>query len=299
MPFDAEKFCKDYKIKCYTEGENVTPGWINIRCPMCDDPKNHGGINPKNGAYSCWICGKHKLNHIIKVLTKKEYNEVYYIRKKYTHGDIITKREKRDPKDIPSEVIFPSDTGLLNQSARNYLISRSFNPDEIIREWGIKSTSHIGKYKHRILAPIYFENQLVSFQTRDITNKQTRYLPCEKEKEIIPFKETIYGYDKAINNKRCIVVEGITDVWRLGPGAVGLYGKDYTEFQVRILANNFDLIFIMLDPEYQAQEKALLLRDSIYLSSSKIEVDIIEMDHGDPGDMSNQEAKYWMKELGI
>ena len=303
MSFNAIKFCDDYNIDRAKSGKHYRPGWTNIACPMgCSGHAGyHLGINIKDSYTTCHRCGYHPLIKVISVLTGVPQNIAKDIIKKYsTVSAIVSQRDSQ--KNRPSQLAFPSDTQSLTFRAKQYLINRNFNPDKLVSIWGLLSTSHIGFYKHRILAPIYQRQQLVSYQTRDITNKHPqKYLACHQEEEIIPHQHCIYGLDLAVNRK-CIVVEGITDVWRLGPGAVATFGIAFTKQQAQLIAMNFDTVFIMFDSESQAQEKAEELGFLIG-SAFNNPVEIINLpfliDEIDPGSLSPDIANEIMKEIGL
>jgi len=46
------------EVQYITEGPNCKRGWVNVRCPFCDDPSEHLGMNLETGAFNCWRCGK-------------------------------------------------------------------------------------------------------------------------------------------------------------------------------------------------------------------------------------------------
>ncbi len=181
----------------------------------------------------------------------------------------------------------------LTHTHYKYLDWRGFDPDKLRQQWGIKSTGFHGMYKHRIFIPVFFEWGLVSFQCLS-PGHSPPYLACEEENEVIPHKHIVYGFDFAVERRRCVVVEGVTDVWRLGPGAVGLFGQKYTSHQVQLLANNFDKITIMLDSDVVDPEK---LTQSLSLLG--VATDTIYLKKGDPGALSKDKARAIMKDLKI
>lgn len=300
--FDAKLFCDDYNIDYAKSGKHARPGWVNISCPFCSGHAGfHGGFNIEDSYYNCHRCGSHYLPKVIAVLTGVNQNVVKDIIKKYsTISEPLNQQEIRIK--TPSEIIFPSDTGKLTDKAKKYLVNRKYDPDKLSSIWYLLSTSHIGFYKNRILAPIYQKRRLVSYQTRDITNKHPqKYLACFQDEEIIQHQHCLYGLDQTITRK-CIVVEGITDVWRLGPGAVATFGIDFTRQQARLIAMNFDKVFIMFDSEPQAQEKAEELGLMISSAFSNF-VEVFNMPFIftdiDPGDLSQDDADSLMEEIGL
>jgi hypothetical protein len=298
MPFQAQRFLEDYQIPWWPPGsKNVGKNYIGIRCPFCDDSSNHGGFNIEESFYTCHHCKSHWLPKVIAALTKTNLHEAGKIIKKYSSGkDVVVKRRK---SESVSKIIYPPDTGPLTEKAKQYLISRNFDPGYLAAEWGLLSTGNLGPYKFRILAPIHFKGRLVSYQCRDITGKSnTPYMGCQIEQSVIFLKHTLYGFDKAVIKKRCVVVEGLFDVFRLGPGAVGTFGIGFMSQQVLMLARNFDQIFIMYDSEDQAQEQA----DKLYyllVNGFNKKVEILTLPSGDPGELSDDDAKTIMKDIGL
>lgn len=301
---DFKQFCEDYNVPYARSGQHKRAGWINCACPFCTGHSGfHGGFNIAEGYYNCYRCGSHSLFKVIALLTKANYSVVKNIIKKYSQGSgEVIQRETRE--NIPSQITFPSDTQPLTQKAKKYLISRNFDPDKLSQIWGIQSTGHTGFYKHRILAPIHQKQKLVSYQCRDVTeNHPQKYLACHQEEEIIQHQHCIYGLDQATQKgKTCLVVEGITDVWRMGVGSVCTFGIGFTKQQAKLIALNFDTVFILFDSEIQAQEKAEEL-GFLIASAFTNPVEIINLPflipEIDPGDLPQDIADEIMKEIGL
>jgi hypothetical protein len=98
-----------------------------------------------------------------------------------------------------------------------------------------------------------FQNRLVSYQGRDYTGKQAlRYKACRKEKELIHHKHILYGWDQL--GDAAVIVEGITDVWRLGFGACCPFGIKYTPSQLRLLAEK-KRRYVLFDTEDKQARK--------------------------------------------
>ena len=174
-----------------------------------------------------------------------------------------------------------------------------FFAHKLEKEWGLLGTGPVGPYKHRIIAPIHFRNELVSYQGRDITGKSPlRYKACSEKNEVMKHKHTLYGIDK-VPGKRVVVVEGIADVWRLGPGAVATFGIKFTGSQINLLSE-FEKVFIIFDSgetEDQAEEQSEILCDS--LGCLGVDTEQIRLDGVDPGDMGQTEANNLMKSLNV
>ena len=149
-------------------------------------------------------------------------------------------------------------------------------------------------YSHRVLAPIHFQNKIVSFQTRDITNKsELKYLACPQTREEINHKEILYGIDKC-KSSTVVLVEGITDVWRLGPGTVACFGIGWKLKQMKLLASRFKRIIILFDDDPQAIQQAKLLEFELIFRGKEV---IRKTIKGDPGGMKQEDADYFMKNI--
>jgi len=83
---------------------------------------------------------------------------------------------------------------------------------------------------------------------------------------------------------------------RMGIGSVSIMGIDWKIEQAFIL-KDFKYRFIMFDPEPKAQKQAQKL--AAWLAPFPGETEIISGLKTDPGDLSQEEANKFMKELGF
>ncbi len=297
MPFNAEAFCIDYNIPYKTQGKNCALGWVQINCVFHTpaDQGTHLGFNLALDYCNCWKCGWHSLTDTITEVAHVNKFEARQIIKKYTQKSIVKKEHK---KQIISTVQLPYGTTKLKQKHKDYLIKRNFNSDYLENVFDLKGTSHLGKYKFRIIAPVYLNGQLISYQGRDITGKaELRYKACPKNLESLHHKYSLYGVD-LVPNRKAVMVEGITDTWRLGKGAVSTFGTSWTIEQVQMSVNKFNTVFILFDAEDAAQMRAEKLAWNLSTLGMK-NVEIVSGINSDPGDLTQQEAKYIMNELNL
>jgi len=136
----------------------------------------------------------------------------------------------------------------------------------------------------------------VSFQARDITGKSPfRYLACPAKREKIPHKTILYGHQEVwVKYNTIIVVEGVTDVWRLGEIAAATFGIEFKTEQVIQLSKHADNFFILYDNEPRAQQQARKLAVKLSALNKKVEVVTVDTD---PGDMKQEDADYFVKQL--
>jgi DNA primase len=295
MNFNAIKFLNDYNIPYKQEGKNISKGWVGISCPFCYDTSTHGGFNLEKGNYSCWRCGKHQIEEIIKILTRCKPHHAFEIVKAYTGASLIKQPPKTALHKPTGALKLIGQTPLTN-THQNYLAKRGFNPSYLSKKYYLRGTGPIGKFKHRIIIPIILNGEIISYQTRDITGiAELRYKPCPKEEEVIPYKHTLYNIDSCYD--KAIILEGVTDVWRMGNGAVATFGIMYTQEQIRLLIDNgIKEVFIVFDPEPQAQKQANKLASD--LIGFGITTEVVQLnDWKDPAEMSNQKALELKREL--
>lgn len=291
--FDAISFFQAYGIEYRTEGhKHCRPGWVQIECPFCfGNPGYHLGYELSNGWWNCWRCGYHRTWDVLVEILGSRRLAKDALRAFQTIGKIAQNKPVRSKK-----LELPVGLQQLTKRARKYLESRNFNPDLLEEFWKLKSTGNIGQYKFRIYIPIYLNGQVVTWQCRDITGKSNlRYLGQSRSKEILNNKETLYGIDSCSGNS-CVVVEGVTDVWRFGPGAVATFGIKYKPAQVAMMLHNFKRLHIFFDPpDPQAQIQAEKLASTL----SKYGKEVILWNANcklDPGDMSQDDADAFMRE---
>jgi hypothetical protein len=301
--FDVIKFLKEYGINNRARGANCSPGFVNINCPFCKQGDNnyHGGFQIEKGYYTCWKCGWHPISEVIIAILKCTEREAINLYKKYSDKQsykaiqTIKKESEYNNINYAKMIDCRSFKSTFNEIYLNYLKHRNFDPYKVIKQFNLLSGGLVGDYKFRIIAPIYFKNELVSFQGRDITDKQKlRYKACRKKDEIIFHKRTLYNLDNCNDNK-VIVCEGITDVWRLGDNTCCTFGVQFSTSQVLLLAEKFKKVFILYDPDPAGKKQGKIL--SMQLAGLGLDVEIIAISDSDPGSMSDTNALLLKKDL--
>ena len=296
-----EKLLTDYGIDFATTHKNIRDGWIGLPdCPFCgSSDKYHLGYSLDENYFSCWQCGGHGVEYTLqKILHISRDKAVELIRK---YGGKT--KEKRKPAKIKAgSQRFKLPPGQLNITPRHeaYLRGRGFDDvDALVNQWGLMGTAPIAKidqlnYGNRILAPIFWGTQIVSFQARDITGQAfAKYMACPPEREIISHKHVLYGIP-GYWGKKGICVEGIVDVWRFGVDSFATLGIKYTRQQLKTIKDHFEEITVIYDPEKQAQIQARKLVNELKFNGVKAKTLNI---HSDPGDLSQEEADIIVEEL--
>lgn len=300
MAFNAEQFLAHYRIESWPAGsKNVPAGCIGVRCPFCGDTKNHMHFRLNSFSVKCWRCGPHKITETISLLLNLPLHESYLIIEQYvTDG---APRQQYEPRTYAKRITYPAGIIQLDKLHKRYLESRNFDPYELERIWKLKATNHLDThYKWRIVAPVTIDHQVVSYQCRAITNQQEPpYRACRPEHEVISHKDVLYGADIA-RGASVVVVEGVTDAWRLGAGAVCTFGVKWTPAQaLRLVRGIWDRIYILFDRDEAGQAGGLSMYH--FLRGFKDNIELLQLtDWADPGSMPDSDARYLMtKELKI
>jgi DNA primase len=167
-----------------------------------------------------------------------------------------------------------------------YLRSRGFNPQKIKKLWGVQGFCVHKDLSWRLFIPIEYKGEVVSWTTRSL-GENRRYISASEYQERIPHKELLYGEHYVRNS--VVVLEGITDVWKVGPGAVALFGTGFKRSQV-LKISKYPKRVICFDSEKKAQEKAEEL--ACMLQSFPGETIVVQLQTGkDPCSASDKEVK--------
>ncbi len=280
--FDIIDFLDDQGISYSNEGKNISEGWIGTSCPFCFDPSNHLGIHLTSKNLTCWRCGKHTIiEYIQEIMQMNKTNAFKILRKYQNRGKVYKLKEEM----WAEKVILPKTEKEMPKLHQDYLLERNFDPNHITKKYDVQACHYLGDYNYRLIIPIYMDSELVTFTSRDVTGKaKQKYRHCPNDQSVIPIKHCIYNIDRA--REKVIVVEGVTDVWRIGEGAVALFGTQYTNEQIFLLSQ-FKKIFVFFDPEKEAQKQAWKLANNLSMTS---EVELLFNEKGDPADMTEEEV---------
>jgi len=243
--------------------KNVGVGVIGVCCPYCEehgltkDKSFHLGIF-KEGNFSCWRCNE--TGNLYKILNKltglsfEQYKSLVDNTKLHVESIEDTVKSNlrqniRQDKIANIKIEKPEVLYDLRPNrfleVDNWCKRRQFDI-ELLNSWGVKYCDR-GKYAYCLIIPIYDRNNnYVGFQAADITkNAKSKY------KFPAGFKANhyLYGLNKNLNNDELIIVEGVTDVWRIGEKAVGSFGKRLSAEQRTILLEHNAKIIIAWDSD--------------------------------------------------
>lgn len=288
---DIRDFLTKNGIEWRVKGKNLSGKYIGINCPFCNDTTYHGGINPKTPLwYSCWRCGNFRIEKVISSLLKISWNAAAHRVRESELTEEYQEAIEKKPFSLPE------DCHSMRKRHKDYLRERGFDPDFLEKEYGLLGTGQYSDYPNRVIVPVNCRERTVSFIGRDISGEQSaRYKACAEEKEVIHYKKLLYNYDRAVLQDRCIVVEGVTGVWKLGKHAVATFGIRYTPEQLKLLIV-FKKIIVFFDSDPKARIFSERLCNSLETFGIKTENYFLD-DGRDSGELTQEEVKEIIHDL--
>lgn len=299
---DFFKLFLDYKVEML---QNNPDNWINIDCPYCDEKGHYNmGFNCAGNYYHCWkSLHQYPIKKVLSDVLNVPINSVDEILSEYEGGARLSKKLKN--KSNVKSIELPTDT--FTSPERKYLKARGFSPKYLNKKYGIVGGGISGKWKFRIIIPIYYNGQLMSWTGRSILSKKKikeleipRYKNLSIEESVRNPKELFFNLDNC-KGKEVVLTEGSFDVLRFDGNAICSLGTELTEGQIALLSERFEKIFILFDNEPEAQEKAH--KFGMQLSSIGLDVEIVDVfgdfEKNDMGECTPEEIQKIKKELNI
>lgn len=282
---DMEKILRNHRVP-YT-GPNRR-GWLSMTCPRCG--KRYLGWNIDSHVFFCWQCRGLPLLLTLGALLNMPPALVRGEIEKYKTGTRRKYRATENETSRPSILKWPAGIGPVLSPHKKYLQRRGLDPDEIESLWKIRGTTSIAEpqFANRIFAPLIFNYEEVSWQGRSISKSNAlRYITCADENEIIPSKSLVYGWD-CVQHGKAVVVEGLFDVWKGGPGCVHTFGISWTSAQLNLLSRLRSAV-IAYDDEDDARRSGEQLAES--LDGLGVKCALLFLDKKDFGAMPVDEAR--------
>lgn len=289
---DFLHLCQDFGISVAPEShKHYREGWVNVECPFCTGHSGyHLGYNEEEDYFYCWRCGWHSMSEVLFTLTHTSPKKLL---EEYSGSSSVLKHPSIQKKqhELPSNIVPITKNSIYYR----YLAKRFSNPDYIVKTWNLMGTGPVSlldgiDYKLRILIPIYWEGEMVSFTSRDVTGKtELRYLTCPRSREKIHHKTIIYRHP-SYKEKEGICVEGPFDVWKLGKIAFCTFGIGFTNQQIRTIAKLYTKVGVLFDNEDKAQEKARLLVSELKFRGVNAYLLPLPRNRKDPGELQEDEV---------
>lgn len=221
-------------------------------CPFCGDSRGRLSINYLFGVYD---------NE-----TGRRHEELWKCYNSECQTDYVNRRDLYDrlesaSRDIPKlqkpaaggtfkglvENQFKGTTVPLaeldnDHPAAKYLADRGFNRFELYLNWGLGLATDIDPVlgsaldRNRIIIPVNVDGVMVGWQSRFVGDLDWKAAGVAKYLTHFPKSKAVYGIDEAESHPYLVLVEGATDVWRYGHGAICCLGKSASPTQIKIIA---------------------------------------------------------------
>lgn len=239
--------------------KNIAPDAVGIKCPYCpDDPSQHLGIFEGPANFSCWRC--RTAGPFIRLLRKLTGESDDYCKALIGEADTNFQKESEDivrdlidsadePKTQKNRVYshndFPAAYEPINNNINFPILDSYMNRRGVVRQTLIDNCCGIcryGKYMNRMIIPVFFNNNIVSFQAADLTGwAELKYDTAPGD-----INQYLYNYDDIIDSGRIIITEGVLDCWRVGKDAVCTFGTHVTDKQFNLILDKrpSELVFL-------------------------------------------------------
>lgn len=175
---------------------------------------------------------------------------------------------------VVQQVPFPEGSKLITgdkipAEVPEYLTGRGFDVHELAREYHVRYAPEGSVYfrdektgdtksfwDRRIVIPIINRSRILSWQARSLDPEATKckYLNPPRTNK----SEYLYNMDRAWVHTEVVLVEGVTDVWKVGENAISIFGKVLHKRQLNIMEilwGHCGKLLIVLDREARAEAR--------------------------------------------
>jgi len=235
------------------------------------------GYSLADGYCACWKCGWHPIVKVVAELLEVSFKEAALLTK-----TLLTEKTTHTKKT--GKLVIPPGVIPLMDPHKQYLSKRGFDWTDLDENWEVEGIGIAPRYSWSIFIPIHYRGEVVSWTTRAIGKKQSRYCSASNKQESISHKDLLFGEDYCTHT--IIVTEGPFDVFRIGPGAVATFGTAYSTSQVAKMIR-FPRRYVCFDNEPEAQRRANALCDQLSVFDG--DTFNITLNSKDAGDTSGKE----------
>lgn len=190
--------------------------------------------------------------------------------------------------------------------ARVYLESRGFDVEYLFNTFQIQYAEELDPrfpmMHQRIIIPIYVKGKLVGYQGRSIQPHELKYVTARGTRST----EILYGYDaypQAMGHQLAIVVEGPADVWRIGPGALGMMGTHLSLQKAQLIRElGVKIVIVLYDGDLRTnpQGRRLINNCRSRLEQMGLQAVIRVLPEGkDPADFTREELYDYLNQIAL
>lgn len=269
---------RPYRIGAKTYYRSEGGEEYNVCCPFCHDNGFHLYINytygMKDGFGYQNFSAAHCFHGCLESIENREelYRILYAFPLKHTVSSAIVSYSEEPEQEIlpPGKLVLVSQLKPEHPAVKYLCEHRGFSLS-LLNDYGVCYCydSKINPITIGcIIIPIWFKGEYKGWQARQIGdgNKGPKYFTAPGMKK----SRIMYNYDSAILQDHVVVCEGVTDVWRVGPAGVCLFGKSASSEQLRLLKEGWSSkeICLLLDPD--AYKETELLYEKLKESCKKV-----------------------------
>jgi len=225
--------------------------WMKGDCPYCGK-NDKFGINLAINRSNCFVCGG-KLRPFYLVMDLEEFTSKAdtfkflgnYQGLDYYEKSVVREIENKPPLKLPEGFrLLNTGKSQMGKSARNYIKSRGFDPDEMsLKGWGYCVK---GKYKGYIIIPVYFKGELVYFTSRRFIGNGPKFFNISLDETDRGKNLVIYNHEALFMYDKIRIVESIMNAETLGDNAIAINGKTLSSYQLTQLIKSEATHFTVL-----------------------------------------------------
>ena len=244
---DIIRIFKYFDIEYWTDGKNVTVGWINIQCPFCDDHSNHMGVDRCKLTFNCWRCRQH--GYFTYLVARAAGTTEKHVEGLLGNSAIGFKKDAvQQIEDIlaepvaeeegePKKPYFPEYAEIIDERTDSplleyYMKRRNISLQTLMQHYCL--ICECGSHKMRIIIPVLWEGEVVSWQAADMTGQAVlKYRTAPGPK----LNQYLYEYYKIQLGSTIYLVEGVLVHWRMEHDVLCHFGTSITPRQRRLIVD--------------------------------------------------------------
>jgi DNA primase len=274
----------------------VRRGEFKINCFACDDYTKNLEISLEKGIFHCWKCNYS--GNIYKLFRDlgggipemEEYVSAEDLRNLPMDFGREVKKERKF-SGLPKEfrpLWGEEKLSMVGQKALQYVKTRVSEED--IERYKIGYCG-LGRYKWRIIVPVFEDSEIVYFIARSMyKNLFPSYQNPGVEECGVGKDSVVFNIDRARELGRAVICEGVFDAIRVGEDGVALFGSSISDDQFFKLLE-IPKLCILLDQD--ATYKSALKIEEKFSSYGKV-VSLTSPPTGDPADWPREEIRNWI-----
>lgn len=331
--FNLAEYIKRAGVDWIDSGPNVAKDNIYVKCPWCgeNDPSYHMGIHIYSGVYGCWRDPRHAGGNparLLRALLKISAVEAEQIVEEGTTADLSNFQKLVDsgfgyfsPQQAENQkklravrLSLPRTAFRLTPGSSKSapfvrsIVERGFSRKDIevlLNDFELYGC-RLGEWKNRIIFPVHYENNLVTWSGRSIYKKartrrykalSDKFPDQEGNQALRNVKECLLWFDRLMEDggDTCYVLEGPFDALKVdfygyehGVRATCIFGLSLSNDQawmIQRLTSRFKRVRIMMDPAAWATQMGMIQR----WSNIGVESAMLNTHDKDPGDLTRDQ----------